>query len=106
MSSKFWYLTSISLKKKMKTKWFLIANIILAIVIIGLINIDGIISFFGGDFNDKTNIVLLDKTGYASDVFEKNLEETNTMLANDYQTEYEIYQKDEESLKEIIMEIE
>lgn len=102
MSSKFWYLTGISLKKKMKTKWFLIANIILAIVIIGLINIDSIISFFGGDFNDTTNIVLLDRTGYTAEVFEKNLEETNTMLANDYQTEYEIFQKDEESLKEYL----
>ena len=66
MTSKFWYLTGLSLKKKIKTKWFFIANILLAILIIGLINIDSIIQFFGGDFDQKTEIVLLDETDYSN----------------------------------------
>ena len=55
MKSKLGYLTGVSLKRKIKTKWFVIANILIALVVIGLMNIDSIISFFGGDFNEKTN---------------------------------------------------
>ena len=51
MSSKLNYLIGVSLKRKIKTKWFFIVNIILAIAIIGIINIDSVINFFGGDFN-------------------------------------------------------
>ena len=65
MTSKFWYLTGLSLKKKIKSKWFFIANILLAVLIIGLINIDSIIQFFGGDFDQKTEIVLLNQTDYS-----------------------------------------
>jgi ABC-2 type transport system permease protein len=61
------YLTKISLNKKIKTKWFLWANIILFIVIIGLINIDSIIKLFGGDFNNDTNILVIDNTNYLYD---------------------------------------
>ena len=59
MTSKFWYLMKQSLIKKIKTKWFLFANIILAFVIVGLLNLDSIISFFGGDFSIDVEIVLL-----------------------------------------------
>lgn len=100
MNRKFWYLVSYSLKKKMKTKWFLIANLIIMISIIGIINIDSIINLFGGDFNDKTTVVILDKTGYTSDVFKKNLNEVNNILANDYKTDFLSFDGDEESLKE------
>ncbi len=100
MNRKFWYLVSYSLKKKMKTKWFLIANLIIMISIIGIINIDSIINLFGGDFNDKTTVVILDKTGYTSDVFKKNLNEANDILANDYKTDFLSFDGDEESLKE------
>ena len=60
MNSKLWFLTKMSLRKKIKTKWFLIANIIFLIVIAGLINIDNIIKFFGGDFNETTEILVID----------------------------------------------
>lgn len=102
MNSKFWYLMGISLKKKIKTKWFLLANIILAVVIVGLINMDSIISFFGGDFNDTTEIVILDNTGYVSESFKKNLDDTNTMLSNDYKTEFELYKKNESELNKYL----
>ena len=63
MKTKLKYLIKNSLSKKMKTKWFVIANIILFVVIAGLINIDSIIKFFGGDFNDKLEIMVIDNIG-------------------------------------------
>ena len=73
MSKKFWYLTKVSLKKKMESKWFLVTNIILAIVIIGIINIKSIIKVFGGDFSDSLNIYVIDNAnGY--DIFKSSLE--------------------------------
>ena len=77
------YLISVSLNRKIKTKWFLIANIILAIVIIGVFNIDSIISFFGGDFNEKTKIYVIDNTAKAYDVFKEQLETSEKFLNND-----------------------
>ena len=62
MKNKFKYLTKISLKRKIKTKWFLVANIVLAIAIIAVSNIDLIINYFGGDFDDKTKIYVIDNT--------------------------------------------
>lgn len=56
MTNKLKFLTKISLKRKINTKWFVIANVIFAILIIGLLNMDAIINFFGGDF-DETQIV-------------------------------------------------
>ena len=50
MRSKLNFLINVSLNKKIKSKWFLVANIIIAILMIGIINIDSIINFFGGDF--------------------------------------------------------
>ena len=47
MNKKLKYLTKVSLNKKIKSKWFLVANIIFAILIIGLLNIDSVIKFFG-----------------------------------------------------------
>ena len=61
MTNKLKFLTKISLNKKIKTKWFLIANLIFAILIIGLINIDSIIKFFGGDFDDGQEILVIDE---------------------------------------------
>ncbi|MCI8588843.1 MAG: ABC transporter permease [Bacilli bacterium] len=73
MTSKFWFLAKQSLNKKIKTKWFALANLLLAVVIIGLLNLDSIIHFFGGDFSSDIQIVLLDKTGNSEDVFRPSL---------------------------------
>ena len=43
MNKKFWYLTKVSLKKKIGSKWFIATNIILALVILAIININSII---------------------------------------------------------------
>ena len=73
MKNKLLFLTKISLNKKIKTKWFLIANIIFAVLIIGLINIDTIIKAFGGDFNETQEILIIDEIG-AFSKFESNYE--------------------------------
>lgn len=73
MKNKLLFLTKMSLNKKTKTKWFLIANIIFAVLIIGLINIDTIIKAFGGDFNETQEILIIDEVG-AFSKFESNYE--------------------------------
>ena len=74
MNRKFLYLTKVSLRKKFKTKWFVITNIILAVAIVLLLNINSIVSFFGGDFDSKTSIIVVDNNTNSYDLFEKNIE--------------------------------
>ena len=62
MNKKFWYLTRVSLKKKIGSKWFLVTNIILALAIIGIININSIVKFFGGDFSDNLIVYVIDNS--------------------------------------------
>lgn len=63
MRNKLWFLTGISLKRKIKTKWFVLANILLCLGIVGVFNIDSIIKFFGGDFDKPIEIYVVDDTG-------------------------------------------
>ncbi len=78
MNKKFWYLTKLSLNKKIKTKWFYITNIILAIAITLLVNISSIIEFFGGDFDSQTNVVVVDNTNSSFEIFLNNMNSYNT----------------------------
>lgn len=78
MNNKFWFLTKQSLKKKFGSKWFIWVNILLAIVIIALININSIISFFGGDFSKDTNVLVIDKTEISYPIFKTALENVIT----------------------------
>ncbi len=68
MENKFKFLTKYSLKKKIKNKWFLIANVIVALITIALVNIDSIVTMFGGDFNKPLKIDIVDNTGYYENV--------------------------------------
>ena len=61
MKNKFKFLTKDSIKKKVCTKSFKIINLILLIIIVGLINLDSIVKLFGGDFEDKINVYVIDK---------------------------------------------
>lgn len=79
MKNKLKYLTKISLNKKIKTKWFVIANVCLLLLIVGLVNADSIIKFFGGDFDKVTNILVIDNT--------------NQTVYNDIETYYSEYSK-------------
>ncbi len=74
MNKKFWYLTKVSVKKKVGSKWFLVTNIILALIIIGIINIKSIIKFFGGDFSDNKIIYVIDNAG-VYDYFSETLKQ-------------------------------
>lgn len=95
MKNKLRYLTKMSLNKKIKTKWFLVANIIFAILIIGLLNIDTIIKFFGGDFNEQQEILVIDeknlfeefKTGYEN--YSTFLEDYEDVLITKYEGSYD-----------------
>lgn len=86
MSSKLLFLTKISLNKKIKTKWFLLANFIFAILIIGLLNIDVIIKSFGGDFDETVEIIVIDETNQF-DTFKSTFEQNAKMIEEYTKTE-------------------
>ena len=80
MNKKLWYLTRLSLNKKIKSKWFVVANIIILIVLIGILNIDYIIKLFGGDFDKFTNIFVVDNTNYVYDDLENIYNESSKYI--------------------------
>jgi ABC-2 type transport system permease protein len=80
LKSKLWFLTKYSLDKKIKTKAFVIVNIILLVLLVGLTNIDKIVSFFGGDFNKVTNISVIDKTNMAFDMFSSEVDKNKSYI--------------------------
>ena len=90
MTNKLKFLTKISLNKKIKTKWFLIANIIFAIMVIGILNIDSIIKSFGGDFNETQEILIIDEVG-VFDNFKLYYEETSKYLSDYTNTDIKKY---------------
>ncbi len=100
MYRKLKYLTKVSLKKKIATKWFLIVNLILAIAIISIVNIDQIIKFLGGDFDEKTNIVVIDETKKSFSYFKTNLLATSLTDEDDAIELTESMQTIEEVLEE------
>lgn len=95
MRNKFLYLIKVSLKRKIDTKWFRIANILIALVIIGTANIDSIINYFGGDFNKPQKIYIIDNTNSSYDIFKQQID------MNESNKEYKLikYKKTEKELK-------
>ena len=63
MKDKLKFLTKQSLDKKIKTKWFVGVNIFLLVLLIALVNIDRIVTFFGGDFNEEISVIVHDGVG-------------------------------------------
>lgn len=61
MKNKFIYLTKESIKNKINTKWFKIMNLFLLILIPCLVNLDSIIKFFGGEFDEPTKVHIVDE---------------------------------------------
>lgn len=104
MRSKLGFLTGVSLKRKIKTKWFLAANILLAIVIIGLVNIDSVINFFGGDFNSKDKIYVIDNTNKSFEIFEEQIKSSSEVLNEDGRFEVINYGKNIDEVKKKIEE--
>lgn len=93
MKSKLNFLIGISLKRKIKTKWFALANILLLVLILGAINIDNIINTFGGNFNEKEKIYVIaeneiyttfetniDKEKYEIIKYKKSEKEANKLI--------------------------
>ena len=81
MINKLKFLTKMSLDKKIRTKWFLIANLIFAVLIIGLLNIDSVIKFFGGDFDETQEILVIDEVG-SFNTFKIYYEESSKYLTD------------------------
>ena len=67
---KFIYLTSYSIKKKLKSKSFLITNIVLFVLLLLVTNLDSIVKAFGGDFTEDYQIIVIDNTNYSFEYFE------------------------------------
>lgn len=111
MNKKLWYLTKLSLNKKIKSKWFVVANIIILIVLVGMLNIDYIIKLFGGDFNKFTNILVVDNTNYVYDDLENIYNESSKYIEDIKNSTITLSDKTTEELKEdlkdkdIILEI-
>lgn len=98
MKNKLWFLTKESFKRKVKTKWFLVVNIILALVITCVLNIDSIINFFGGDFNEKQKIFVIDNTNKSYETLKSQFDNYNEII--DKEDNYEITKIDK-SYKDI-----
>lgn len=102
MKSKLAFLVKTNLKKKFSRKLFLIINIFLLILIVGVINIDKIIELFGGDFKTPTIIYVYDNTS-SYELFKYTFEQNAIYLSDS--TKYEIKPLDvskEEKKEEII----
>ena len=61
-----------SLKKKIKSKWFLGINIFIFIIMLLTININTIINMFGGDYKEEKVIEIIDNVG-VYDKVQKNI---------------------------------
>ena len=90
MINKLLFLTKNSFMRKVKTKWFMAANIILALVICAVMNIDSIIKLFGGDFNEKTKVYVLDNTNYSFDLLNENLKQVSKTINDSEDSGYEL----------------
>lgn len=65
MKNKVKFLIKNTFLKKVKTKWFIVVNAIFILLITGLINLNSIIAYFGGDFDKTNNIyVVSDENTY------------------------------------------
>lgn len=95
MRSKLNYLIGVSLKRKVKTKWFLVANIIIALVVVGIINIDSIITFFGGDFDDAQKVYVIDDTDRAYDILAEQLSASSLQIVDSEESAFEVIKYDD-----------
>lgn len=103
MKNKLKFLIKTSLKRKVDTKWFKIVNVVLCLIIVCALNIDSIISFFGGDFNEKIQVYVIDNLdGNVYDVFSSQINASTTMLTTGTDNDYDIkkYDKTLEEAKE------
>lgn len=100
MKTKLKYLVKVSLERKIKTKWFVVANALLLILIAGLINIDSVIKLFGGDFNEKQVVYVMDNSNKAYDILKSQNDNYSSLFSDDEDSGFEIKKttKDPEKL--------
>ena len=91
MINKLKFLTKMSLDKKIKTKWFLLANLIFGILIVGLLNIDSVIKFFGGEFDEVQEILVIDEVS-CFDTFKSYYENSSKYLTDYIDTKITMYE--------------
>lgn len=99
--NKLGFLTKYSLGKKIKSKWFIVVNIIILVVISALINMDSIIKLFGGDFNNNEEILIIDNIGVI-DTFKNVYEINNKYLKSETKYSIEEYKEGYDSAIEEI----
>lgn len=102
--SKLNYLIGVSLRRKVKTKWFLVVNVLLCVIISLLINVDSLIKVFGGDFNSKKTLYVIDSSGIFYDKFSVNFTTMMTDELSGQVSNYEVVMSEDtvDSLKEKI----
>ncbi|MEI3508805.1 MAG: ABC transporter permease [Bacilli bacterium] len=83
MKTKLKYLIGVSLKRKVKTKWFVVVNVLLLVLIAGLINIDSVIKLFGGDFDKKQIVYVIDNSGKSYDILKTQNDTYASMFQKD-----------------------
>ena len=105
MKSKLNYLITLSLKRKVSSKWFKIVNILLFIAIIAIANIDSIIKAFGGDFDKKQKIYVVDNTNISYDLFKSQmLSVTNSKTEEEMKYEIILFEDEEEKVEDFLKE--
>ena len=80
MTRKFFYLMKISFNKKLKSKWFIVINIILALALFALFNLNSIITFFGGEFDKPLKVLVYDKTNISYPYLKNNIDSLTSEL--------------------------
>lgn len=103
MMKKFWFLTKYGLKKKFKSKSFIISNIIIFILLLLALNADSIISLFGGDFTENVNVYVIDETEKSFELIKENYKSLKTSIGEEDETNIV---KSDKNLSELEKEIE
>ena len=80
MTRKFFYLMKLSFNKKLKSKWFIAVNIILALSLFALFNLNSIITFFGGKFDKPLKVLVYDKTNISYPYLKNNIDSLTSEL--------------------------
>ncbi len=99
MKNKLKFLTKQSLDKKIKTKWFKGVNILLLVLFVLIMNVDRVISFFGGDFENQITIYVKDDVE-VYDSFVTSFESVSEMLGESKNFKLEKTEEDVDKLKE------
>ena len=80
MTRKFFDLVKLSFNKKLKSKWFIAVNIILALSLFALFNLNSIITFFGGEFDKPLKVLVYDKTNISYPYLKNNIDSLTSEL--------------------------